>query len=83
MPHAKATRKMRHKSRNLTQREKTLFEGLLGGMSITDAARAAGYSAKWPGTAGWNALQNIKAKAPSLFERHGLDDEKRGSGLSP
>ena len=66
---------MRSKTKNLTRREKALFAGLASGMSITDAARAAGYSEKWPGSAGWNALQNIKAKAPNLFDRHGLTND--------
>lgn len=42
---------------------------------MTDAARAAGYSAKWSGQAGSQALRNIQEKAPDLFERHGLDDD--------
>lgn len=59
----------------LTRREQALFEGVAKGMSITDAARAAGYSQKWPGQAGCQALRNIQQKAPDLFERHGLDDD--------
>lgn len=61
--------------KRLTRREKTLFEGLARGMTITDAARGAGYSQKWPGQAGHQALENIKQKDPGLFERHGLDDD--------
>lgn len=61
--------------KQLTRRERALFEGVAKGMSITDAARAAGYSQKWPGQAGCQALKNIQQKAPDLFERHGLDDD--------
>jgi hypothetical protein len=67
--------KTRRACKLLTRRERALFEGIAKGMSITDAARAAGYSQKWPGQAGHQALESIKQKAPNLFERHGLDDD--------
>jgi hypothetical protein len=63
------------KAKCLTPRERALFKNIIKGMSITDAALAAGYSRKWPGQAGFQALKSIQEKATDLFERHGLDDD--------
>jgi len=41
-----------------------LLKNLSMGCSITEAARKAGYSKKWPGQAGFQALQNLKVKMP-------------------
>jgi hypothetical protein len=49
-------------------------KNLVDGMTITEAARKAGYSRKCPGQAGYQALQNLKLKMPELLDRLGLSD---------
>jgi len=66
---------MPREAKPLTRREKVLFKLLLEGKSLTEAAPLAGYSPLNPGQSGYQALENIKRKAPNLFERHGLDDD--------
>lgn len=61
-------------SKQLRPRQLALVKNLVGGMTITDAARQAGYSKKCPGQAGYQALQNLKLKMPELLDRLGLSD---------
>jgi hypothetical protein len=58
--------------KRLKPRQVALVKNLLDGMTITEAARRAGYSKKCPGQAGYQALQNLKLKMPELLERLGL-----------
>jgi hypothetical protein len=51
-----------------------LVKNLVDGMTLTEAARRAGYSKKWPGQAGHQVLQNLKPKMPELLERLGFSD---------
>jgi hypothetical protein len=55
-------------------RQVALVKNLVVGMTITEAARRAGYSRKCPGQAGYQALQNLKLKMPELLDRLGLSD---------
>jgi hypothetical protein len=48
---------------------------VLSGKTLTEAAPLAGYSGKWAGQSGHQAMVNIKEKIPDLFARHGLDDD--------
>jgi hypothetical protein len=57
-----------------TPRQLALLKNLSMGCSITEAARKAGYSEKWPGQAGYQALQNLKVKMPELLDRLGLNE---------
>lgn len=47
----------------------------ISGKSLTVRAVEAGYSGKNPAQSGHQAMENIKAKAPELFGRHGRDDD--------
>jgi hypothetical protein len=62
--------------RNLELKPKqvALVKNLVVGMTITEAARRAGYSRKCPGQAGYQALQNLKLKMPELLDRLGLSE---------
>jgi phage terminase small subunit len=62
------------KPKRLTNRERALFKNLSKGMTITDAALQSGYSKKYPGQCGSQALENLRLKAPELLAKHGLDD---------
>jgi len=59
----------------LTPQQKLLVKGLVKGLSITDAAKEAGYSEKYAGQVGSQALENIRLKMPEVLERHGLTDD--------
>lgn len=72
---AKQSAQQRTKPKKLTRREQALFKGMLEGKTITEAARDAGYSPDYAAQAGSRAVQQIKAKAPDLFSRHGLDSD--------
>jgi hypothetical protein len=63
-----------HGRKQLKPRQVALVKNLMDGMTLTEAARRAGYSKKWPGQAGYQALQNLKLKTPDLLERLGLGD---------
>jgi phage terminase small subunit len=74
--------KARHQKRKnkstekLTARESAFLKNIEAGMTtITSAARAAGYSQKWPGQAGAQALRNIKRKRPEILDDLGLTVE--------
>jgi hypothetical protein len=69
------SRTERARPKRLTRRERTLFAGVASGLTITEAAVRAGYTTKCPAQAGSQALKNIAAKLPDLFERHGLSDD--------
>jgi phage terminase small subunit len=59
----------------LTPQQRNLLKGLAKGMSITDAARAAGYSDKYAGQVGSQALESIRRRMPELLDKHGLTDD--------
>ena len=59
----------------LSHQQRALVKNLIKGMTITDAALAAGYSEKCPGQAGHQALEAIKRKMPDILDNHGLTDE--------
>jgi phage terminase small subunit len=58
--------------KNLTRRESIFLEHIATGMNISKAARAAGYSRKWPGQAGSQAFKNIQRKRPTILHELGL-----------
>jgi phage terminase small subunit len=59
-------------NKQLKPRQVAFVKNLVDGMTITEAARKAGYSRKCPGQAGYQALQNLKLKMPELLDRLGL-----------
>lgn len=63
------------KRKTLTAKQQKLIKGLTKGMSITDAALAAGYSDKCPGVVGSQALESIREHMPEVLERNGLTDD--------
>ena len=60
----------------LTDQQRKLIKNLVKGMSITDAAKKAGYSEKYAGQVGSQALENIRLKMPEVLEKAGLTDER-------
>jgi hypothetical protein len=60
----------------LTPQQRSLVKNLIKGMSITDAAREAGYADNgYVGQIGSQALENIRLKMPSVLDKHGLTDD--------
>ena|SRR5207247_5981625 len=60
----------------LTPQRRALIKNLVKGMSITDAARAAGYADNgYVGQLGSQALEVIRQKMPEVLEKHGLTDD--------
>ena len=55
----------------LTAREIAFLIHLEAGTTITNAARLAGYSTKWPGQAGSQAFRNIQRKRPEILHELG------------
>ena len=43
--------------------------------TLTQAAKNAGYSQKYPGQSGYQALAQLRGRVPELLERHGLGEE--------
>lgn len=62
--------------KKLTPKQVAFVKNFVKGMSITDAALAAGYSEKNPGQSGYQVLEQVRMKAPELLERHGLSEDK-------
>ena len=62
-------------AKNLTRRESVLLEHIRAGKTISDAARQAGFSKKWPGQAGSQAFKNIQKKMPTILDDLGLTYE--------
>lgn len=63
-------------SKKLTPQQKALVKNLAKGMSISDAAREAGYADNgYVGQIGSQALENIRLKMPEVLEKHGLTDD--------
>jgi hypothetical protein len=75
MDTAKPAKFPRSKYKRLSAKEKALVINLSKGMTLTDAARASGYTTKAPGQAGYQAYHVVKAKFPELLEKHGLTDD--------
>ncbi len=67
-------RRNRAQRMELMPRQVAFLKNLVDGMTVTEAARNAGYSKKCPGQSGYQALQNLKLKMPELFDRLGLSD---------
>jgi phage terminase small subunit len=65
-------KKLKRKIKRLTGRESAFLAHITAGMTITQAARAAGYSKKWPGQAGSQAFRNIERKRPKIRYELGL-----------
>ena len=65
-------RKRKETVKSLTKRESALLEYIRSGKTITDAARQAGFSTKWPGQAGSQAFRNIQRKMPTLLDELGM-----------
>jgi hypothetical protein len=59
----------------LTRRESVLLEHIRAGKTISDAARQAGFSKKWPAQAGSQAFKNIQKKMPTILDDLGLTYE--------
>jgi hypothetical protein len=68
-------KKSRQTQRTLTRREAVLLEHIRTGKTISDAAREAGFSKKWPGQAGSQAFKNIQRKMPTILDELGLTYE--------
>jgi hypothetical protein len=62
------------KTGKLTEREGILWDALLAGRSLRDAAREAGYSEECLGRSRWRILQGIKATMHEILVRCGLTD---------
>jgi hypothetical protein len=71
----KKKRKGNQITRALTRRESALLESIRAGLTITEAARKAGFSIKWPGQAGAQAFRNIQKKMPTILDELGLTFE--------
>jgi hypothetical protein len=63
------------KQKRLTHKEQAFVRNLVNGKSLTESALAAGYSDKYPGQSGWQALKNIQLKVPEFLDQYGLTDE--------
>jgi phage terminase small subunit len=60
----------------LTSQQRALVKNLIKGMSITEAAREAGYADNgYVGQIGSQALENIRLKMPEVLDKHGLTDD--------
>jgi hypothetical protein len=68
-------KKAKQTPKNLTRRESVLLENIRAGKTISDAARQAGFSKKWPGQAGSQAFENIQKKMPTILDDLGLTYE--------
>jgi hypothetical protein len=68
-------KKSKQTPKNLTRRESVLLENIRAGKTISDAARQAGFSKKWPGQAGSQAFKNIQKKMPKILDELGLTYE--------
>jgi hypothetical protein len=63
-------------AKKLTPQQRALVKNLVKGMSITEAAREAGYADNgYVGQLGSQALENIRLKMPEVLNRHGLTDD--------
>jgi hypothetical protein len=68
-------KKAKQTPKNLTRCESVLLEHIRAGKTISDAARQAGFSKKWPGQAGSQAFKNIQKKMPTILDDLGLTYE--------
>jgi hypothetical protein len=68
-------KKAKQTPKNLTRRESVLLENIRAGKTISDAARQAGFSKKWPGQAGSQPFKNIQKKMPTILDDLGLTYE--------
>jgi hypothetical protein len=64
-------KKPKQTPKNLTRRESALLDHIRAGKTISDAAREAGFSKKWPGQAGSQAFKNIQRKMPKILDQLG------------
>jgi phage terminase small subunit len=61
-------RKANRRCRQLTPRQAIFTRSLLGGATITEAARNAGYSEKNLAQSGHQAFQVLRSKMPELMD---------------
>ncbi len=59
----------------LTPLQLALVKNLVKGMSLSDAAIAAGYSENNARQSGYQALTAIREKAPQILDKHGLSED--------
>ena len=59
----------------LTPKQKGLIRGLVKGLSLTDAALAAGYSENCPSQSANQAITALKRRLPYVMDKAGLTDE--------
>ena len=69
---AKSRKPKKRRHFNPTPQRVKFVSLVLQGKTLTDAAREAGYSKKYPGQAGSQALEQIRKNAPELLAKHGL-----------
>ena len=65
----------RAEKKRLTAQQVRLLMNLSEGKTITDAAIAAGYSTKYAGQVGSQALESVRRKMPQILDRLGLTQE--------
>src|SRR4029077_1321620 len=61
--------------RKPSARQQKFVRELAKGNTLTQAAKNAGYSQKYAGQAGYQALAQLRGRVPELLERHGLGEE--------
>jgi phage terminase small subunit len=63
-------------AKKLTPQQRALVKNLVKGMSITEAARSAGYADNgYVGQLGSQALERMRLTMPELLDKHGLTDD--------
>jgi hypothetical protein len=61
--------------RKPNMRQQKFVKELAKGNTLAQAARNAGYSEKYAGQSGYQALTQLRGRVPELLERHGLGEE--------
>jgi hypothetical protein len=59
--------------RHTSKKEKKFVKALIEGQTPAEAALSAGYSGKNPSQSGYQALKQIKKRAPDIMDELGLD----------
>ena len=77
------SRKKKKSAAKLTARESAFLKNLETSMTITSAARSAGYSQRWHGQAGAQAFRNIKKKRPKILDELGCSIDAIIERLKP
>jgi hypothetical protein len=63
------------RNRKPSARQQKFVRELAKGNTLTQAAKNAGYSQKYAGQAGYQALAQLRGRVPELLERHGLGED--------